>query len=63
MVLRMNAIERSLLLEAVRLLQRAAAGQDVRRAAAAFVGGLEIKPTDEVDTAGKPIERVFLKPL
>lgn len=55
-------IERSLLVEAVRLLQKVARGEDVRRAAAAFVGGLEIWRTDEVDSAGKPVERVFLKP-
>lgn len=58
----LKAIERNLLLDAVRLLQRAARGEDVRQAAAAFVGGLEIRRTDEVDSAGKPIERVFLKP-
>lgn len=62
MVLSMNVFERSLLLEAVRLLRRAAAGEDIRATAAAFVGGLEIKPTGEVDAAGKIIERVFLKP-
>ena len=62
MVLSMSVFERSLLLEAVRLLRRAAAGEDIRKPAAAFVGGLEIKVTGEVDAAGKPIERVFLKP-
>ncbi len=63
MVLRMNAIERGLLLEAVRLLQRVVAGEDVRASAARFIAGLEIAPTGEVDETGKPIERVFLKPL
>lgn len=58
----MTAIERSLLLEAVRLLERVAAGEDVRGAAKTFVGGLEIKLTAETDGAGKPVERVFLKP-
>ena len=62
MALWMNAIERSLLVEAVRLLRRVAAGEDMRAAAAKFVGGLEIRSTGEADGAGKPVERVFLKP-
>ncbi|MGO8915896.1 MAG: hypothetical protein ACLQJR_08315 [Stellaceae bacterium] len=61
MILRMNAIERSLLVEAVRLLERAARGENVRLSAERFIAPLEIKPTDELDHAGKPIERVFLK--
>jgi hypothetical protein len=63
LVLRVNAIERNLLVEAVRLLERAADGEDVRVAAARFVIALEIKPTDELDPSGKPVERVFLKPV
>ncbi len=34
----------------------------MRAAAAKFVGGLEIRSTGEADGAGKPVERVFLKP-
>jgi hypothetical protein len=61
LVLRINAIERSLLVEAVRLLQHVARGEDVRALAARFVAALEIKPTDEIDDAGKPVERVLLR--
>ncbi|HWI27996.1 MAG TPA: hypothetical protein VN668_13565 [Stellaceae bacterium] len=61
MVLTMTAIERGLLVEAVRLLQRAARGEDVRERAARFVAALEIRPTEELDQAGNKIERVFLK--
>jgi hypothetical protein len=61
MVLRVNAIERNLLVEAVRLLRWAADGEDVRAAAARFVAVLEIRPTDELDPSGRPVERVFLK--
>ncbi len=61
MVLTMTAIERSLLVEAVRLLGRAARGEDIRAAAARFVAALEIKPTSETDQAGNPVERVFLR--
>jgi len=57
----MTAIERGLLVEAVRLLQRAARGEDVRERAARFVAALEIRPTEELDQAGNKIERVFLK--
>ncbi len=58
----MNAIERNLLVEAVRLLQRAAAGENVATPARRFTAALEIRPTGELDQAGKPVERVFLKP-
>jgi hypothetical protein len=61
-VILMSHIERSLLLAAVRLLQRVAAGEDVRAAATHFVGGVEIGPSGELDDAGKPIDRVYLKP-
>lgn len=61
LVLTMTAIERGLLVEAVRLLQRAARGEDLRGPAGRFVAALEIKPTEELDQAGNRIERVFLK--
>jgi hypothetical protein len=61
LVLTMTAIERGLLVQAVRLLQRAARGEDVRAAAARFVAALEIRRTEETDQAGNAVERVFLK--
>lgn len=61
MVLRVSAIERSLLIEAVRLLERAAQGEDVRGEAERFVSGLEIGPAGEIDETGKPVERIFLR--
>jgi hypothetical protein len=57
----MTAIERSLLVEAVRLLQRVSRGEDVRGAAARFVAALEIRQTSETDQAGNAVERVFLR--
>ena len=45
---------------AVRLLQRAAEGQDIRAEAKRFVGGLEVRASGETDTTGKPVERVYL---
>ena len=60
MVLRMSAIERSLLVEAVRLLERAARGEDIRAEAERYVAGIEIGPSGETDAAGKPVERIFL---
>jgi hypothetical protein len=51
-----------MLVEAVRLLQRAAKGQDIRPEAERFVAALEVRPTGETDPRGKPVERVYLKP-
>ncbi|HKX09138.1 MAG TPA: hypothetical protein VJN67_13145 [Stellaceae bacterium] len=51
-----------MLVEAVRLLERAAKGQDVRAEAARFASALEVRPTGETDLRGKPVERVYLKP-
>jgi len=62
MVLRMSEIERGLLLEAVRLLERVAAGEDAREAAERFVAGVEIRRTGETDPSGRPVERVYLRP-
>lgn len=61
MVLRLSDIERALLVEAVRLLQRAAAGEDIRAEARRFVDGLEITPGTDTDTSGRPLERVNLR--
>jgi len=61
MVLRLSDIERGLLVEAVRLLERAAKGEDVREAARKFVEGLEVQPSTETDASGRPLERVNLK--
>jgi len=62
MVLRLSEIERGLLVEAVRLLERVAAGEDVRDQAERFVAGLEIRRSGETDPAGRPVERVHLRP-
>ncbi|HVM78680.1 MAG TPA: hypothetical protein VMU06_06650 [Stellaceae bacterium] len=61
MVLRLSDIERGLLVEAVRLLERAAKGEDVREEARRFVAGLEIRSSGETDAGGRPLERVNLK--
>jgi len=61
MVLRMSEIERGLLVEAVRLLERVAAGEDMREAAERFVAGLEIRRSGETDPSGCPVERVYLR--
>ena len=57
----LREIERGMLVEAVRLLERAAKGQDIRPEAERFVGALEIRASGETDPRGKPIERVYLK--
>ena len=61
MVLRMSEIERGLLVEAVRLLERVAAGEEASAAAERFVAGVEIRRTGETDPAGRPVERVYLR--
>jgi hypothetical protein len=60
-MLRMSEIERSLLVESLRLLQRAAKGHDIRADAQRFVADLEISPSGEKDSRGNPIERVYFK--
>jgi hypothetical protein len=60
-MLRLSEIERSLLVESLRLLQRAAKGEDIRADAQRFVAGLDISPSGERDPRGNPIDRVFLK--
>lgn len=60
-MLRMREIERGLLVESLRLLQRAARGEDIRIDAQRFVAGLDIGPSGENDPRGNPIERVVLK--
>jgi hypothetical protein len=52
-MLRLREIEQGMLAGAVRLLQRAAGGEDIRTEAKRFVVGLE-------DPGGKPVERVYL---
>ncbi len=61
MVLRLHEIERGLLVEAVRLLERVALGEDMRAAAERFVSGLEIRRSGESDPSGKPVDRVILR--
>jgi hypothetical protein len=60
-MLHLREIEQGMLVEAVRLLQRAAKGQDIRAEAERFVGALEVRASGETDPRGKPIERVYLK--
>jgi|GEM_PF-3183412 hypothetical protein len=60
-MLHVREIEQALLVGAVRLLQRAAKGEDIRAEAARFAGGLEVSASGETDPNGKPIERVYLK--
>jgi hypothetical protein len=60
-MLHLREIEQGMLVEAVRLLQRAAEGQDIRVEAERFVTSLEIRPSHDTDARGRPIERVFLK--
>jgi hypothetical protein len=60
-MLLLREIERGLLVESPRLLQRAAVGEDIRAEAERFVGGLEVRASAETDPAGKPVERAFLK--
>ena len=61
MVLRLSDIERALLVEAVRLLERAAKGEDIRDDARRFVAGLEVQSSTETDASGRPMERVTMK--
>ncbi len=60
-MLHLREIEQGMLVEAVRLLQRAAKGENVRAEAERFVGGIEVRPSGEIDARGKSIERVYLK--
>jgi hypothetical protein len=60
-MLRMSEIERGLLVESLRLLQRAARGEDIRADAQRFVAGLDIGPSGEKDARGNSIARVVLK--
>ena len=60
-MLHLREIEQGMLVEAVRLLQRAAKGQDIRAEAERFVAALEVRPSGDTDARGKPIERVYLK--
>ncbi len=60
-MLHLREIEQGMLVEAVRLLQRAAKGENIRAEAERFVGGIEVRPSGETDARGKPIERVYLK--
>ena len=60
-MLHLREIEQGMLVEAVRLLERAAKGQDIRAEATRFVSALEVRPTGETDLRGKPVERVYLK--
>jgi hypothetical protein len=61
-MLHLREIEQAMLVEAVRLLQRAAEGQDIRAEAARFVRPLEVRPSGGIDFRGRPVERVYLKP-
>ncbi len=61
MVLRVSEIDRGLLVEAVRLLERAARGESIRAEAERFTAGLEIRLTDETDASGRKVARVYLK--
>ncbi|HEV3177310.1 MAG TPA: hypothetical protein VGZ72_15060 [Stellaceae bacterium] len=60
-MLHLREIEQGLLVESVRLLQRAAEGEDIRAEAKRFVGGLEVRTSGETDPRGKPVERVYLR--
>ncbi|HXP74839.1 MAG TPA: hypothetical protein VN823_11890 [Stellaceae bacterium] len=59
-MLHMREIEQGLLVGAVRLLQRAARGEDIRAEAERFLGGLEVRASGETDQRGKPVDRVYL---
>lgn len=48
-MLHLREIEQGLLVGAVRLLQRAAEGQDIRAEAKRFVGGLGVRASGETD--------------
>jgi len=60
-MLHLREIERGMLVEAVRLLERAAKGLDIRAEAARFVAPLEVRASGETDALGKPVEWVYLK--
>jgi hypothetical protein len=60
-VLRVSEIDRGLLVEAVRLLERAARGESIRDEAERFTAGLEIRLTDETDASGRKVARVYLR--
>jgi hypothetical protein len=60
-MLHLRKIEQGMLVEAVRLLERAAEGKDIRDEAARFVAPLEVRASTETDALGKPVERVYLK--
>jgi hypothetical protein len=60
-MLHLREIEQGLLVESVRLLQRAAEGEDIRAEAERFVGGLEVRASGENDPRGRPVERVYLR--
>ncbi|HLJ20252.1 MAG TPA: hypothetical protein VKU84_08645 [Stellaceae bacterium] len=60
-MLHLREIEQGMLVEAVRLLQRAAKGQDIHVEAERFVGALEVRASGETDPRGRPVERVYLK--
>jgi hypothetical protein len=59
-MLHLREIEQGLLVGAVRLPQRAAAGEDIRAEAKRFVDGLEVRASRERDPTDKPVERVYL---
>ena len=62
-MLHLREIEQGLLVGAVRLLQRAALGENIRAEAGRFVGGLEVRASGETAPTGKPVERVcFTRP-
>jgi len=60
-VLRVSEIDRGLLVEAVRLLERAARGEDIGAEARHFTAGLEIRLSDETDAGGRKVQRVYLR--
>jgi hypothetical protein len=60
-MLQLREIERGLLVESLRLLRRAAQGEDIRVDAQRFVAGLDISPSGEKDARGNSIARVVLK--
>lgn len=62
-MLYLREIEQGMLVEAVRLLERAAKGEDIRAQAQRIVSALEVRPSGETDPRGEPVERVYLKRL
>ena len=61
MVLRVSEIDRGLLVEAVRLLERAARGENIRAEAERFTAGLEVRLSEETDPGGRKVARVYLR--